>query len=295
MRKIYLLSFLLFSQISIAQLFYNDFEDGTLQGWTNNDGSSDLLTIEENSSNSHYFQKIADGSNSPTGEMMIINESSEYWAGNYFYSPTGTDEAMVTLDEIGIRNPNNFDLYIRYGFTGSNGGMVYTTEPIVVPALSDWKIYTNQYFFEFPTIHNITIVNDVSGLTLPEIFSFLRALFMDVTEFRIYSSQTPSFEAEVLNGTLQIDDLFVFFLLSNEDNGTLPVTLFPNPAEDTITISSEIPLDTYRIYSVTGALVFEGKLENSLQQIDVSQLNSGIYFLQLDSGDQRTTQKFIKK
>lgn len=295
MKKIYVLSFLMLGYISFAQQFSNDFEDGTLQEWTNNDGSTDQLTIEVDDT-SHYFKKVADGTNSPTGEMMIINESSEYWAGNYFYSPTGgSDEAMISVDEIVLRNTNNFNLYIRYGFTGSNGGMVYTTEPIVVPALSDWDIYTNSYFFLFPTMHNITIVNDVSGLTLPEVFSFLRALFMDVTEFRIYSSQTPSFEAEVLTGTLEIDTIFSFMLLANEDNGTLPVTLFPNPAEDIITIGSQTPIHAYRIYSVTGALVIEGKLENNVQQMDVSQLNSGMYFLQLNSGNHRTTQKFIKK
>jgi len=295
MKKIYFLSFLMLAQVAMAQQFYNDFEDGTLQEWTNNDGSIDLLTIEE-SSNAQYFRKVADGSNSPTGEMMIINESSEYWAGNYFYSPTGgSDESMISVDEIVMRNTNNFDLYIRYGFTGSNGGMVYTTEPIVVPALSDWEIYNNSYFFIFPTMHNITIVNDVSGLTWPEVFSFLRALFMDVTELRIYSSQTPSFEAEVLTGTLEIDDIVSFILLANEDNGRLPVTLFPNPAEDIIKISSQLPIDTYRIYNVTGALISEGKLENNVQQMDVSHLNSGMYFMQVKAGDLQSTVKLVKK
>ena len=65
--------------------------------------------------------------------MAIINTTE--WAGNYFYIVIDM-MALRTIDDIYMKNDNNFDLHLRYGFTGANGYMVVTTDPIIVPALS---------------------------------------------------------------------------------------------------------------------------------------------------------------
>jgi hypothetical protein len=100
-----------------------------------------LVNVEPSSTSTGFnLQKVCDGTNSPIGEMTIVNQ--EKWVGNYFYGISG-DEYMINLDFITLRNTNNFDLHIRYGFTGANGYQVVTTEPIIVPALSDWAVYEN--------------------------------------------------------------------------------------------------------------------------------------------------------
>jgi beta-glucanase (GH16 family) len=70
-------------------------------------------------------------------------------------------------------------------------------------------------------------------------------------------------------------------------NSTLK--LYPNPASDKIHISSTIPISSLALYDVYGKLILTK--ENDTQSIDVSRLNSGVYFLEVASN----TQKAVKK
>ena len=205
--------------------FWSDFEDGTLQGFTNSDGSTELLTVEEEGQR-HYLQKICDGSNSPIGEMMIIN--TEEWIGDYFYDPNGNGEVMRGLDEIYMKNENDFDIHLRLGFTGANGYQVVTTDPVIIPAFSNWDVYTPHFYLYFPTIDNLTIINDVDGIPFLEVFNHIHDLFEDVVEIRIFHNDEISFEPKIVNGTLQIDEIWSWELLNNLDNNLSEVSLYPN-------------------------------------------------------------------
>ncbi|PWA06857.1 starch-binding protein [Flavobacterium psychrotolerans] len=70
--------------------------------------------------------------------------------------------------------------------------------------------------------------------------------------------------------------------------------IHPNPVIDILKISSESVISNYKIISIQGVILKEGKpIENS---IDVSNLSTGIYFLQIkfENGVEKT-QRFIKK
>lgn len=58
------------------------------------------------------------------------------------------------------------------------------------------------------------------------------------------------------------------------------VTLSPNPTSSILTISSTAPLESYTVTHITGQKVLVGKINNSTQDIDVSTLSDGIYFIQ---------------
>lgn len=68
------------------------------------------------------------------------------------------------------------------------------------------------------------------------------------------------------------------------------VTLAPNPASDYIRVSGLSQVETYSIYNVLGAQITKGSISNN-QQINIQNLNSGMYILSFD-GEQ--TFKFIK-
>lgn len=69
--------------------------------------------------------------------------------------------------------------------------------------------------------------------------------------------------------------------------------IHPNPATTTINIESQIPLaGTTTIVDVQGRIV---KKIQALNVIDVSQLNSGMYFLKISSEGQAVVKKFIKE
>ncbi len=285
--------FAFINSVSLSQSFYNDFEDDTLQGWKNTDDSTTLLTIEENSPNK-YLQKECDGTNSAIGEMAIINRDENYWAGDYFYGMEGW-EYMINIDEIFMKNDNDFDLHLRYGFTGANGYSLITTEPIIVPANSDWDMYEQYFYVEFPSIDNLTIINDTTGLTIFEIFDNIIAMFGEVVEFKIFHNEDISFEGEIVTGTLQIDEIFTYLLLSNEDNEITNTKIYPNPANNIINLKfPQAVKGCIDFFNVLGENVLSKKINSSNTQIDISELKSGVYLLSIQSENQSTVKKLVK-
>jgi hypothetical protein len=283
---------LVISSISFSQTFFSDFEDGTLQGWTNIDATITLLTVEGNSPYL-YLQKECDGTNSTIGEMAIINNTE--WAGNYFYDVLG-EETLINIDEIYMKNDNDFDLHLRYGFTGANGYIVVTTDPIIIPANSDWDIY-QQYFSigEFPNINNLIVLNDTTGLPFEEIYDNVHEMFEEVVEFKIFHNEDISFDGQIVIGTLQIGSIVTYILLSNEDPDIAKSVLYPNPANTIVNLKLPYLIEgSVEIFNVLGENVLSEILSSINTQIDVSELKSGIYLARIQTENQTTIKKLVK-
>lgn len=67
------------------------------------------------------------------------------------------------------------------------------------------------------------------------------------------------------------------------------INVFPNPVIDRLSVENSVS-DQFNILNAQGKLVLGGKMEYG--QIDVSLLNQGIYFLQLEQG--KLIERFIK-
>jgi hypothetical protein len=83
--------------------------------------------------------------------------------------------------------------------------------------------------------------------------------------------------------------------LSAEEKFLKNLNFFPNPVKNELYISSILKIDSYQIYNVLGTLVSEGKGTNTLTQVDMSRLNSGLYFVKVTSNNLQTTLKIAKK
>ena len=65
----------------------------------------------------------------------------------------------------------------------------------------------------------------------------------------------------------------------------IAVTLYPNPVSSVLNVTvnkKDVPSD-YKIYSISGKLVMSGRMVNNPQQIDLSNLEKGLYFIELQS------------
>lgn len=94
---------------------------------------------------------------------------------------------------------------------------------------------------------------------------------------------------------LFIDDLTVRKddPLSTELIDNIQLSVYPNPTQDFLHISTELPVSTISIYSIEGKIVKENEASSV---VDVSQLPEGNYFIQLKySNGQHITRQFIKK
>ena len=74
--------------------------------------------------------------------------------------------------------------------------------------------------------------------------------------------------------------------------------IYPNPATTTLTIrsTSNIPLDTATIYDVSGRLVLtQTLLKTNSNNLELSALQSGVYFIKITLNNNTVTRKFVIK
>ncbi|WP_340199858.1 fibronectin type III domain-containing protein [Ascidiimonas sp. W6] len=100
----------------------------------------------------------------------------------------------------------------------------------------------------------------------------------DVTNFCVDDTKSPALRTQ---------------LLAEEDNDMFKV--YPNPAENLLNIDVRgQQVDNVKVFSMLGMLVQE--IQNSgIRSIDVSNYQTGTYFIRITSGDTVITRKFIKK
>ncbi len=82
---------------------------------------------------------------------------------------------------------------------------------------------------------------------------------------------------------------------STSDLNTIDLKLFPNPANNTLTMQSDESIDQYEIYSITGALVGYAEATGNNTSIDIAHLAKGIYMMKATSKGAATIRKFVKQ
>lgn len=114
---------------------------------------------------------------------------------------------------------------------------------------------------------------------------------------RTYTSETSStvVDAVCFNQCVPCSEV------SNTNNLALDgkVSVSPNPASDEIRVSFDLDQSAalqIKMVTLTGQVVFQrdlGNIANGVEQFDVSEVPSGIYFLQLNDGKKQLSQKVI--
>jgi len=78
------------------------------------------------------------------------------------------------------------------------------------------------------------------------------------------------------------------------------IQLYPNPASQYLQIllpPNNAAICKMKVYSIAGAVVDEKALSGNEESFryDISQLKTGIYLIEITSGNQRNVSKFIKQ
>ncbi|MBX2828997.1 MAG: T9SS type A sorting domain-containing protein [Flavobacteriaceae bacterium] len=100
--------------------------------------------------------------------------------------------------------------------------------------------------------------------------------------------EVPSIESEYWIDNILFSDLI--FGLEDVSNPTFSLT--PNPAQREVRITTEASFEKVHIYNLEGKLVHQSGSETLL---DVSALQSGIYFVEITNGFSKQVQKLIKQ
>lgn len=77
------------------------------------------------------------------------------------------------------------------------------------------------------------------------------------------------------------------------ENVVSEVSIYPNPATSVLNVSAA-GYNQVEIINMLGQVVYSNSISNNAQ-INVSNLNDGVYFVRLSGANGTTTQKFIKK
>ena len=98
-------------------------------------------------------------------------------------------------------------------------------------------------------------------------------------------------------GTLRIDDKLTWYKNSTiagiEDQNALQVELVPNPVKDVLHIKSKEPITELTVYDVLGRSIL--KKHGNVDQLNVSNLPSGLLFVKLESLDGFAIRKVVKE
>ena len=73
------------------------------------------------------------------------------------------------------------------------------------------------------------------------------------------------------------------------------ISLYPNPVNNRLKLASLYKLDSYKIYNILGKLVAQGIATGNITEIDMSRLESGMYFINATSGELQATFKITKQ
>ncbi len=71
------------------------------------------------------------------------------------------------------------------------------------------------------------------------------------------------------------------------------INIFPNPVDDILSLKSEIPVDKFEIFDISGKMIFS--VSGNENEINVSNLKPGVYLLKIVSKDKTGIKQFVKK
>ena len=96
----------------------------------------------------------------------------------------------------------------------------------------------------------------------------------------------PADEATLGNVTVGAADLSI-----TEANPFGTISIYPNPSTEFVSISSDIKIESFKVFSATGQLLMNGNYNGS---IDVTSLQNGTYFVEVMSAGLKERRSFVK-
>ncbi|WP_309640195.1 putative Ig domain-containing protein, partial [Flavobacterium sp.] len=114
------------------------------------------------------------------------------------------------------------------------------------------------------------------------------------TPTAIFSTAVYTVTATNSGGSIAFDiEIAVDEMLNNHQNNFENITVYPNPFDNIIHLSSNVVGISYQVFSIDGKLIQTDQLQNN--KIEFRDLPTGIYLLQLFAEGKSQTLKIIKR
>jgi len=227
----------------------------------------------------------------------VVSMYGESYPNTYQYSfGTATD---VDLDSgSGINNAIKIDFAIA-GF-----GAGYTQTDVSSAQYVHFDYWTSdattfglylisnspvmEYVYRLPEQEAI-VLNTWKSVTIP-ISYFTNLGFNSSTWFQ-YKFDVLAATA----GTVYFDNIYFTSAALHTENFNLSnIKMYPNPSSNILNFQSNEAIDKVLVYNKLGQILFDKSVQNELFSLDISELQSGQYFVNLLAGEVITTKIFIK-
>ena len=244
---------------------------------TANDSSGNSLAADADFS---YTANV----NSITQELVVLDRD----AGSSFATTKASAVVNVTV-VINGHHPDHSDG--QYGVRSVGGGCY---------SLGDWTTNTDGVFSDFMTVpfysttaYNVAYHHNANGWCGDNLVSKDAATNADfsvtVVEDAVTEDLTALTAVDANGNFLQ----YTPPLSINDVN--VELTMYPNPADQFISVKSNEVLSGMRVIDMTGKEVIRKSIQSNDYTIDLGNLNTGIYFLEASAEGASKTMRFIKK
>ena len=88
-------------------------------------------------------------------------------------------------------------------------------------------------------------------------------------------------------------ELKIFYVDVEENQESNSIKIFPSPATNQLNIQSEEIIEEIRLINQLGQLIYSTKLNQLRTMIDISNLNSGIYVIKINTNNRISLRKII--
>ncbi|AXG72820.1 T9SS C-terminal target domain-containing protein [Flavobacterium arcticum] len=255
--------------------------------WNSTAWGDDVTSVIPNGDSNYTFNFFS----LDTDETVTVSPEDTDWdlAFGRYYGNIGTDEEPTMYLVSGALNNSATVLVAQIDETGvteeeptAPAGEAYSTDINTIG--DDWKAFNMNTFTYDIDAETTYYVKHVDEGTIYRLY---------FTSFEGSSTGNLSFNYKNISATADLEDL----------NSNVSFGFYPNPTTDKrITLmydlkNSVAEKNTVTIYSVTGAKVFETEVTSNsgfyTKEVNLSSLTSGIYIVQMQSGNYTESKKLV--
>lgn len=272
-----------------------------------NSSSNASVTFTTNAAGGGGGPVVLHQGNFETGwDGWIDGGSDSYrYAGSRSYEGTysirlrdNTSSSTMTLGTFDVSGHSTIDIeFFFYAYSMENGEDFW----VQFYDGSAWRTvaaYASGTNFNNNTFYTATVSIDNASYNFPTNAQFRFRCDASANADHIYIDQV-TITADATSGFLGGDNIVAL----GNPNGFVDdegldfdgdFMMYPNPVGSTLNVRllDQTGEETYRIINLLGQVVSEGTL---MQTIDVSRLQSGVYILEINEGEEIVTDRFIKE
>lgn len=186
-------------------------------------------------------------------------------------------------------------------FAPTNDAFVALLDELGVSSLDDIATETLEAVLQMHVVAGAVKSTDLSeGLAastlLGQEITFSLEDGAAITDPNGRTSNITAVDIEAQNGVVHVIDRVILPDLSATNAfiaAGIKAEFYPNPAKGFINVVTDSPGARLSINDISGRTVLSERLNYSNQRIDISKVNAGIYFITIQDGSSRATQKLV--